>query len=57
MNEFESPQPPPSPSDEAIIRDIMDQKGISFAEARYEWEMEKAKVNQELLEKKEEDNG
>ena len=56
MNEFESPQPPPPPEDEAIIRDIMDKKGVSFAEARLEWEIMRAKVNQEKLEQgKEED--
>jgi len=59
MNSFESPQPPPSPSDEVTIRDMMDKKGISFEEARREWDIMKAKVNEENWnnrQEREEDN-
>lgn len=57
MDEFESPQPPPNPSDEASIREIMDVEGISFAEARRTWEMMKSEVSQRILEEKEDNNG
>ncbi|HET7630077.1 MAG TPA: hypothetical protein VFK03_01765 [Candidatus Saccharimonadales bacterium] len=40
----ESDRPHPSKSDEAVIRDMMDKKGISFEEARRRWEITKADV-------------
>lgn len=58
MNEHESYQPPDvNPSDEATIRELMDVKGLSFDEARKEWEMTKANVNKEMLDNKEQNNG
>ena len=57
MNEHESFQPEVNPSDRATIEDIMSVRGISFAEARRQWEAIKAKINQEVLENKEKDNG
>ena len=59
MNNLESPQPPPSPSDEAIIRDMMDKQGISFEDARRQWDTMKAKVDEEnwkVQQEREEDN-
>lgn len=44
MNESESHRPRPSKSDEAVIRDMMEKHGISFAEARRRWEVTKADV-------------
>lgn len=57
MNERESFQPEVNPSDRATIEELMSVKGISFAEARRQWEATKAKINQEVLENKEKDNG
>lgn len=57
MNEHQPLQPDVKISDEATIRELMSVEGISFDEARQRWETIKAKVNQEVLENKEQDNG
>jgi len=49
------PEPEPRPADDAIIRDIMDKKGISFAEARQAWEMIKAATNQQVNEQRQQE--
>lgn len=46
MNEF---QPPINPSQEANIRQIMEDEGVSFEEARQKWEMMKAESNYNKL--------
>lgn len=48
-------RPEPSPSDDAIIRNLMMREGVSYSEAREEWEMMKAEVNQQILESKREE--
>lgn len=48
-------RPEPSSSDDAIIRNLMMREGVSYSEAREEWEIMKAEVNQQILESKREE--
>lgn len=48
-------RPEPSPSDDAIIRNLMMREGISYDESRRDWEMMKAEVSQQILESKREE--
>ncbi len=48
-------QPDPGPSEDVTIRDIMMAKGISYANARAEWDKMKAEVNKKVLDNESED--
>lgn len=53
MSEF---QPPINPNQEANIRQIMEDEGISFEDARRQWEMMKAESELDKLKRQSEES-
>ena len=53
MSEF---QPPINPNQEANIRQIMEDEGISFEDARRQWEMMKAESELNKLKRQSEES-